>query len=175
MPPSDPFRQHKVKAFYHFTDKQNLASIRKQGGLLSLAELRRRKIVVPKPGGNQWSHDADAMSRVDDYVHLCLRESHPMEYQAKKNGHIGDTVFLEIDPDIRHQAGVMYAPDVSNKSGVTLIAINEALKKIDYEVLYTKTDWNDAAIKARLQLAGKCEILVPKHVPLTFIRNLPNG
>jgi hypothetical protein len=175
MPPIDPFEQHKVKAFYHFTDKQNLASIRKAGGLYSLAELRRRNIVVPKPGGNQWSHDADAMFGVDDYVHLCMRESHPMEYQAKKNGHIGDTLFLEIDPENRHVEGVMYAPDVSNKSGVSLMLMDDALESIDFEVLYTKTDWKDAAIKARLQLAGKCEILIPKHVPLKYIRNMPNG
>lgn len=174
MPPTDPFQQYKVKAFYHFTDKQNLASIRKWG-LLSLAELRRRNIVIPKPGGNKWSHEADAMFGVDDYVHLCMRDSHPMQYQAKKNGHIGDTLFLEIDPEIRHLDGVMYAPDVSNKSGVTLMTMNEALEKIDYEVLYTETDWKNSAIKARLQLAGKCEILVPKHVPLNYIRNLLNG
>ena len=45
---------------------------------------------------------------------------------------------------------------------------------IDYQVLYTWTDWNDAAIKQRLQQAEKCEILVPKYVPLDLIRN-PNG
>lgn len=172
MPPVDPFRHHSVKSFYHFTDLQNLDSIRKHGGLFSLAELRRRKIIVAKPGGNQWSHDADSRLQLDRFVHLCLRESHPMEYCARQGGHIGDTRFLEIDPSVRHLEGVMYSPDVSNKAGVSVVPIAAADGKIDGEVLYTKTDWTNPEIKARLKLASKCELLVPNFIPAEFIRNL---
>jgi hypothetical protein len=42
-------------------------------------------------------------------------------------------------------------------------------------VLYTRTNWNDPVIKLRLQQAEKCEILVPKYIPINLIRNLPNG
>lgn len=175
MPPTDPFQQHSVKALFHFTDVENVPFIRKHGGLYSRLELQKRKIVVPKPGGNDWSKDADARIGGDRYVHLCLRNSHPMEYQAKKAGHIGETLFLEIDPEVRNLPGVMYSHGVSNKAGISLISMKEALAQIDFPVLYTRTDWNDPAIKERLKLASKCEILIPDHVALKYIRNLPNG
>jgi hypothetical protein len=53
--------------------------------------------------------------------------------------------------------------------------MDEAREMIDYEVLYTKTDWKDPAIRARLTQAEKCEILVPRFIPLELIRNLPHG
>jgi hypothetical protein len=46
---------------------------------------------------------------------------------------------------------------------------------IDFEVLYTRTEWRNPDIQKRLQQAEKCEILVPRKIPLEMIRNLPNG
>jgi hypothetical protein len=62
-----------------------------------------------------------------------------------------------------------------NKSGVQSYSIHEASDMIDYEVLYTRTDWRDPAIQQRLAQAEKCEILVPGFIPLELIRNFPNG
>ena len=70
---------------------------------------------------------------------------------------------------------MLFTPDVSNKSGVQSFSIEEASDMIDYEVLYTRTDWRDPAIKQRLVQAEKCEILVPGFIPLELIRNFPNG
>ena len=69
----------------------------------------------------------------------------------------------------------MFTDDVSNKAGVEIHTIQEARKLIDFEVLYTRTNWSDPDIQKRLQQAEKCEILVPKKIPLDLIRNLPNG
>jgi hypothetical protein len=98
-----------------------------------------------------------------------------MEHLARENKHIGDTVFLQIHPEVLKFDGVKFTPGVSNKSGVQIHSIEEAKKLIDFEVLYTRTDWNDSTIQYRLQQAEKCEILVPDHIPLEFIRNIPNG
>jgi hypothetical protein len=46
---------------------------------------------------------------------------------------------------------------------------------IDYEVLYSRTNWSDPQVQQRLQAAEKYEILVPRAIPLDLIRNLPNG
>jgi hypothetical protein len=64
---------------------------------------------------------------------------------------------------------------VSNKSGVVPCTIEEARDIIDFEVLYTRTDWTDPAIQERLSQAEKYEVLVPKMIPLNMIRNMPNG
>ena len=45
----------------------------------------------------------------------------------------------------------------------------------DFEVLYTRTNWSDPLIQQRLQMDEKCEILVPRPIPLNRIRNMPHG
>ena len=112
---------------------------------------------------------------MDQYVHLCFRGVHPMEFVARQDGRIEDSIFLGVHPEVLRWEGVKFTPDVANKSGVSVHTIEEARAMIDYEVLYTRTDWRDSAIKERLDRAEKCEILVPQPIPLELIRNLPNG
>jgi hypothetical protein len=169
----DPLKR--ITLLYHFTDRRNLPLIRELGGLYPLAKLRKKNIEVPAPGGNDWSQDADCMKGMDKYVHLCFRNNHPMEYLARQAGRIADTIFLQIHPEVLLWDGVKFTNDVSNKSGVEAHTIEEATEMIDFEVLYTRTDWRDPEVLARLQQAEKYEILVPKKIPLELIRNLPNG
>src|SRR5436309_575323 len=106
MDPEEFLARYRPRALYHFTDLENLASIRADG-LLSVVELAIRGIVVPKPGGNEWSRDQDRRRGVDSLVHLGFTDNHPMEYIARQNGHIGATRYLQIDPSIMLEAGVM--------------------------------------------------------------------
>jgi hypothetical protein len=145
---SDPLLR--VTLLYHFTDRRNLALIRELGGLYPMATLRTRGVEVPACGGNEWSQDADRMRAMDRYVHLCFRSSHPMEYVARQAGRIADTIFLQIHPEVLQWKGVLFTPDVSNKAGVRVYTIEEAKDLIDFEILYTRTNWKDPAIKARL-------------------------
>lgn len=39
--------------------------------------------------------------------------------------------------------------------------IRDAVELIDFEVICTRTDWKDPAIKARLSRSELCEVLVP--------------
>jgi hypothetical protein len=149
--------------------------IKERGGLYSLAMLRRMKIEIPAPGGNEWSHDADGRIGLDRYVHLCFRPTHPMEYVARQDGRIVDSVYLQIHPDVLKISGVMYTAGVSNKSGMRVYTLDQARDLIDFEVLYTGTDWRDPEIQLRLQNAEKCELLIPDHIPVELIRNFPNG
>jgi len=57
---------------------------------------------------------------------------------------------------------------------VSVYSVEEAKEIIDFEVLYTRTNWRDPDIQRRLQEAEKYEILVPKRIPLELIRNFPN-
>jgi hypothetical protein len=171
MSAADPL-QH-ITMLYHFTDRRNLPLIRQHGGLYPMTELRRRGISVPAVGGNEWSRDADGYSGMDKYVHLCFRSNHPMEFLARQEGRIQDSIFLEIHPSVLQWPGAMFTPDVSNKSGVSTHTIAQAGTMIDFQVLYTRTDWTDPVIQQRLKQAEKCEILVPMLIPLTHIRNIP--
>lgn len=170
---SDPFSQ--VRWLHHFTDSRNVASIRELGGLCSRAKLKELDKEF-HPGGNDWSFDADEMFGMDRFVHLCFRTNHPMEYLAKQEGRIERTAWLYIMPDVLNLDGVMYSNGVSNKSGIAICPVKEAAELIDFEVICSRTDWRDPAIKARLDHAEKCEILVPDCLPLKYFEKyLPNG
>lgn len=171
----DPFKRYSVIHFYHFTDRCNLDLIRELGGLYSFAKLRELGVEPPIPGGNDWSQEADILKGLDRYIHLCFRANHPMEHVAHQDGRLKNPIFLYIHVDVISWDGVMFTDDVSNKSGVETHTINEAKKLIDFQILYTRTDWGNSEIQVRLQQAEKYEILVPDHIPLKYIRNLPDG
>jgi len=162
------------KWLFHFTDPRNLASI-EQHGLLSVQQLARQAIVPPAPGGNQWSHDADARIGMDGYVHLCFCDQHPMEYRARQDGRIGAATFLRVLPAVLDIPGVMFADDVANKVGVAIRPLAEADEVLDLEVIFKRTDWKDPAVQTRLQRARKYEILVPDHVPVALLRKPTHG
>ena len=88
-----------------------------------------------------------------------------MEYLARHEGRIGDTILLQIHPEVLQWEGVRFTAGVSNKSEVLTHSMEEAKFIIDFEVLYTRTNWSDAEIKRRLQQAEKCEILLPVRIP----------
>lgn len=128
------------------------------------------------PGGNDWSLEADQMSGMDCFVHLCFRTNHPMEYRAKQDGRIERTAWLYIDRKVMEIDGAMFSPGVANKSGMPIYALRESLHLIDLEVICERTNWRDPDVKARLDQAELCEILIPDHVPLKFFeRYLPHG
>lgn len=127
-------------------------------------------------GGNQWSLDADKLFGMDRFVHLCFRGNHPMEHIATVEGRIEKSAFLYVDAKVMLLKGVRYSPGVSNKSGMGTFTIDQARDMIDYQVLYTRTDWSDPNIQTRLQAAEKAEILVPDHVPMKYLEQyFPNG
>jgi hypothetical protein len=161
--------RYQIDAVWHFTDRSNLTLIQQHQGLLSLAESRRRGVKVPMPGGNDWSHDADEMKGVHKYVHLAFLDDHPMLYLAKQESRITDPIWLKIDASILLEQGTMFTNDVSNKSGVEILTPGAAHDMIDFEVLFTRTDWRDPEIQARLKAAKKSEILVPTIVPINKI------
>jgi len=175
MPLIDPTGRYVVATLYHFTDRRNLKLIRELGGIYSLSRLSEMGVKIPAPGGNQWSHDADVAKGLDQYIHLCFKAMHPMEFRAREDGRITDSVFLHVHPEILEQNGVKFTADVSNKAGVTIHSLEEAKDLLDFEVLYSKTDWRDPNIQRRLQQAEKSEILVPGFIPIELIRNIPNG
>lgn len=97
-----------------------------------------------------------------------------MAHLAQGDGRINDIVWLRIDPRIINEPGVRITTEVSNKRGVVPLELNDALSIMDLEIIYTRTDWNDPAIRQRLSVADKYEILVPEVVPLAYVEN-PNG
>jgi len=155
--------------FYHFTDRTNLPLIRKDG-LLSTRELRRLGLLANvKTGGDTNSLQSDSATGTDAYVCLCFTRNHPMAYVAMNDERKLDPVYLEIDPNVIKLPAVMITSAPSNQNGVQRVAAATALDGLDLEVIYKRTDWSDAAIKARLQAAEKYEILIPGSLAKQYI------
>ena len=165
----------RIDGVWHFTDGANFVSIHQQGGLLSFAELRRRSLPIPAAGGNDWSHEADQLAGVDEYVHLAFIPNHPMLYLAKKDGRIKQPFWLKIDVSILSVDGIRFTREVANKSCAKLLTPAEAKDQIDWEVLFTRTDWTDPVVMARRKAAEKSQILIPNIVPLEKILGKING
>lgn len=159
-----------IASFYHFTDTRNLPSIRQMGGLFPWADVKGR---VTAPGGNDWSHDADAIKGQDKYVHLCFFPEHPMEFIARRDGRITQSCFLRIDPSVIHRPGVLFCPDVGNKSGVPMLGLDEAMAEMDFEIIAPgHKQWLEPPLFERKKRACKYELLVPGMIPLSLISGI---
>ncbi|SRR5581483_1394162 len=175
-------RQRKLLArlrLYHFTDTRNLASIRENGGISSLARCERLGINIAVPGGDENSQHSDRTNGMDAYVHLCLRNEHPMEYSARSQGRIVKSTFIPIKLNVLELDGVRFVPGMSNTRGITTYSLDEAirgehLQEMDLDVLYKWTDWYTNDNYQRRVRAEKFEIIVPDFIPLDLI-TLPNG
>jgi hypothetical protein len=173
MPEIDPLSR--IPFLYHFTDRRNLPLIRSRGGLFPLSKLEGDGVKVPAPGSDDGSRSVDRNRGLHRYVHLCFKSNHPMEHVARQEGRIGDTIFLQVHASVLLWDGVLFVPGMANASDAKFYTIEQARDLIDYDVLYTRTNWSDPQVQHRLQAAEKYEVLVPKVIPLALIRNLPNG
>lgn len=172
MTPSEFLSKFQPLCFYHFTDTRNVDSIRAFGGLKCLRALKKQQIDIVAPGGNDWSHETDESGGLDAFVHLCLRDQHPMEYIARQDGRILTAKYLRIHPSIVTAEGIRFTADVSNKSGVQLLTMSEAAEALDFEVIYSWTNWKDPEIQKQLRKAAKYELLIPEGIPLNMILNV---
>ena len=162
---------HIYRHLYHFTDVANLPSIAEHG-ILSKHESNKRNILVSVPGGNEWSRNADTLKGLDDYVNLCFTISHPMCYIAQSEGRVPNPQYLAIDADVLLTTGVRITLGVANRASTMLLTVEDGLENLDKEVLYTRMDWGNPQIQARLKNAEKCEVLVPTIVPVDLLRTV---
>jgi hypothetical protein len=152
---------------YHFTDKRNIESIKSKGGLLPRSMLTDAFI----PGGNQWSIDADNMYGMQNYVHLCFLNKHPMEFLAKEEGRI-DPIWLEIDICILGIPDILYCAGVANQAGAVYLNNKQAIETLDFDYMYNYHDFSVEENRNRHNFTQKYEILVPSLIPLTNIRGI---
>jgi len=95
-----------------------------------------------------------------------------MEHLAQQDKRIEHVKYLEISPDIIRLPDVRLTMGVSNRRGIMPVPVAAGLDMLDLEVIYRRTNWHDPPVIERRKAAHKCEILVPDHVPIEFIRNL---
>lgn len=93
-----------------------------------------------------------------------------MEFVAKRDGRIHESQFLRIDPSIIHTPGILFCPDVANKSGVPTLGLADAVAEMDFEIIARAHNrWLDPPLFERKRRACKFEMLVPSKIPLSLI------
>ncbi len=164
---------HRITKLYHFTDRDNLESIIKNGGLYSWMDCNRKGIKINKPGGSIASRQLDCSRNLEDYVRVSFTAQHPMMYVAMKDGRISNPVILEIDPEVIYWNDSLYAN------------LNAAKYTIQPNIGTTISDFKQIhflSVKARThfdlpeeeQPYFQAEILVKHFIPLEYIKNIGN-
>ncbi len=70
-------KRHGIGKLYHFTDRDNLESIIRNGGLYSWADCESKSIGIAKPGGSDVSRQLDMRDGLQNYVRVSFTERHP--------------------------------------------------------------------------------------------------
>jgi hypothetical protein len=147
---------YSITSIWHFTDANNLESIKKHG-LLSLDLLAQQKVHVPCYGGDELSHRLDRRKGLDRFVHLSIIRDHPMQYIKVKNGIIKNPIWLEIDTSILFENKSGCCNQLANASSAKCHQIEYLDKVIDLQKLLNNPQPRDPVKKAQLIVANKID------------------
>ncbi len=158
------FKLSRVKKIYHFTDRSNIESIIRCGGLYSWAFLEEHNI-SSKKGGDSLSHSLDISRGLQDYVRLSPNTSHPMQYRLRQSGY--DLVTLEIHPIVLLMYGVLFSNKNATSSDVVVgggAKYCDGVNKAAY-LYFVKRTSEDFGV-------AQSEVLVKRFLPIKYIMNI---
>lgn len=165
--------EHRITKLYHFTDRDNLESIIKNGGLYSWMDCDRKGIKINKPGGSLESRQLDSSRKLEDYVRVSFTTQHPMMYVAMRDGRISNPVILEIDPEVIYWKDTCYS-----NMNATIHRIRPNIggslsdfKQIHFQSVKVHKHFD---LPEEEQPYFQAEILVKNFIPLEYIKNIGN-
>lgn len=163
--------QHHITTLYHFTDRENLESIIKNGGLFSWADCEQKGISISKPGGSLDSRNLDKRDNLQNFVRVSFVREHPMMYVAMNDGRISNPVVLEIDPEVIYWQDSLYADRNATKNGALVGSSIDDFSQLHFNSFKAKKHFD---LDADEQKFYQAEVLVKNHIPLQFIKNIGN-
>lgn len=116
----DVLQQQGITKLFHFTDRENLDAIIRNGGLYSWADCEDKHITIAKPSGDMDSRGLDARAGLEHHVRLSFTRQHPMMYVALREERISNPVILEIDPQVVGWEGTKFADRNAIKTGARI-------------------------------------------------------
>ncbi|MDD3201030.1 MAG: DarT ssDNA thymidine ADP-ribosyltransferase family protein [Bacteroidales bacterium] len=163
--------RYNITKLYHFTDRDNLDSIIKCGGLYSWKACEDRGITIKKSVRSRDTRILDNQKSLQYRVRLGFSANHPMMFQSMLDMRISNPVVLEIDPAVIFESSTMYSDrdcaDRNAQIGNTLddfvrIHFQSVTKPTVYGVDEDEEDYYQA------------EVLVNDFIPLKYITNIAN-
>ena len=163
--------KYSITKLYHFTDRDNLESIIKHGGLYSWMDCERKGIQIVKPGGGDLSRSLDRRGGLEEYVRVSFTTQHPMMFVAMQDGRISNPVVLEIDPEVIFWEGVKYSDCNATRNEANVGGTLEDFKRIHFASVKARKHFD---LEEDEQPYYQAEILVKNFIPLEFIKNIGN-
>ena len=167
----DILERNGITKLYHFTDRDNLESIIRNGGLYSWADCESRSIDIKKPGGGSMSRQLDSRDGLQHYVRVSFVTQHPMMYVAMNDGRISNPVLLEIDPQVIWWQGTKYADRNATKNGAHVGGNLDDFKAIHFNAVKANKHFD---LDPNEQPFFQAEVLVKNCIPLKYITNIGN-
>lgn len=162
---------HNISKLYHFTDRSNIESIIRNGGLYSWADCEDRNIVISKPGGSDQSRFLDKKYSLHHYARVSFTPEHPMMYVAMSDGRISNPVILEIDPSVIYLKDTKFSDRNAAKDGAKVGESLNDFKSIHFESVKARNHFD---LDTDEQMYYQAEVLVKNHIPLKYILNIGN-
>ena len=161
----------RITKLYHFTDRDNLESIIKNGGLYSWKDCEDKGIKIAKPGGSSTSRSLDQRDGLQYYARLSFVPDHPMMFVAMNDGRISNPVVLEIDLEAALWEDTLYADRNMTKNGANVGGTLDDLKAVHFGLFWGRR-YFDMSEEAKMYY--KAEVLVKHFIPLKHITNIGN-
>ncbi len=164
-------RDKGIEGFYHFTDERNMSSIIENKGLFSWYYCDINNIDIPASGGSLGSRENDRVNGKKDFVRLAFNKTHPMLFNAKKDGRIFKEKWLNIDIKVAFLKNTEFSDkNAAAFTSYTPIIGKELinLENIRFDLLRKRYfDLNEEDKKYY-----QAEVLVKTWVPLEYVTNL---
>lgn len=156
-----------IDCFYHFTERENIENIKRNGGICSLKYCLLNAIEVSTKGDMTVLRDTDAYYNLEDYTRLSFCERHPLIKKRQAAG--ADLVLLKIKIDVAWRYDTLFADRDAAKphhQGGTIDDLKlvrmDAVHKRNLDEWDPDYDYNQA------------EVMVKSIVPIEFIVNIDN-
>lgn len=162
----DYLQRKGIKYFYHFTDEQNLASIRRHGGLYSWYYCENNDILIPNAGGSSDSRSLDCRHGLEDYVRLSFCSDHPMQFRLQQSG--ARLVLLKIKIDVAAFKDTQFSNMNAAANAVQHGSTFEDLERVNiYAVKRTFVKKTDDIFHEH-----QAECMVKTFIPIEYITNI---
>lgn len=162
-------QRNNVITLYHFTDRANISSIKKYGGLYSWDYCEKNGIIIPYQGGGSLSRDLDKRYSLQDYVRVSFTRNHPMLFVAQNEGRIINPAILTISLEVCYfqetRFSNMNATKTGHKQGKNL----EDLQSIHFN---TVRQINHFDLEETEKPYFQAEVLVKTWIPIRYITNI---
>ena len=157
-------QENGIHYFYHFTAMKNIDSIKEHDGLFSWKYLTDHNIIIPDPGGDEWSRELDLKEGLEDYVRLSFCVDHPMKYRKRNSNPVLLKIDIEAATFFETLFSDMNAASSKHRHGKSL----RDLKRIDLNAVKKKyVSRNDPDFHKH-----QAEVMVKTHLPLKYILNI---